>query len=329
MPNQDFYKIKYAQLLSVSDDKQIAKHLENINKSGDLIYLITAVINFWMDHADNKENAKNAELALNKLAIILDNIDIMVINNILDNLHEHEIKDQLTDFLVQDLNQLIDLFHKKKHQANIIKFTFLINFLDHETCLKTIKLLSGQDLLKILDNKKSELLFSRTLNHILKYSDIYHDLFLDNNFITTLTTHLNHNNSDKQIFDLDKNTIRLLEHTTCPIGEINDFTSLKSYTILQMMSNYDNLHPNLKNFCQDNLAPILQNHQISKEILKNSQDNKINISDIPKKLITKYEKATLNELVSNIDMQNIANKDIENSTNTNIAKNNQNNNKSR
>jgi hypothetical protein len=309
--NQDFYKIKYAQILNSADEKQISSHLDDVNKSGDLIYLITAVINFWMDHADSKENAQNAELALNKLAIILDNIDVKVINEILNNLHEHEIKDQLTNFLVKDLQQLIKIFHKKNQAATIIKFTFLLNFLDHETSLEVMQKLSGTDIIKILNNQKANLLFARNMQHILKYSDIYHDLFLDNNLITTLASQL-----DKNLeFRLDDNTQKIFKNIEFPIKEINHLTALKSYSILEMIDHHQESHPNLQDFAKEHLLPILKDHQIGKEILANNKDIKeITFADIPKNLIKKYENATFSELMENITTANQAN------TANNIAK---------
>ena len=162
----DYFKIKYAELLSLADKTQISEHLENINQKGDLVFLVSAVINFWMDNTNTLNNANNANIALQKLATILDHLDLKTITTILENLHEHDISDKLSEFLTENLTNLVDLYHAKKDIKALTKFCFLINFIDKQNLLKILEQITQKDISSILQNPKTNKLFHNSIDNL-------------------------------------------------------------------------------------------------------------------------------------------------------------------
>lgn len=277
MVEKDFYKIKYAQLLSASDDEQIMQHLEHVNKKGDLIFLISGVINFWMDNANDMDNAQNADLALRKLATILNNVESEVIESILDNIHEHEVKDKLTEFLVKDINRLMNLYHKKKDSSTILKFSFLMNFVDYQTLLTILTKISGEEVNAIIKDKKSRILFGRVLSHILKQAALYKDVFVKNSFVTTLLSFIQTQDNGVLNLNVDDDFQNMLQGKSASI-EVIDKTDLQVYAILQMVDNWGELDTKMQSLCTENIMPELQKLSLGKLLLEVLERN--NGSDI-------------------------------------------------
>jgi len=277
MVEKDFYKIKYAQLLSASDDQQIMQHLEHVNQKGDLVFLISGVINFWMDNANDMDNAQNADLALRKLATILNNIESEVIESILDNIHEHEVKDKLTEFLVKDINQLMNLYHKKKDSSTILKFSFLMNFVDYQTLLKILTTISGEEVHAIIEDKKSRKLFGRVLSHILKQAALYKDVFTKNSFVTTLLSFMQTQDNGEFNLNVDDDFQNMLQGKPSSVEIINK-TDSQLYSILQMVDNWNRLDPKMQSLCTEDIMPELQKFSLGKLLLEILEKN--NSSDI-------------------------------------------------
>lgn len=288
MPESEYIKIKYAELLSASDEGQVVEHLNHVNKKGELVYLVSGVINFWMDNASNIDNAKNADLALCKLAKILYHLESDVIESILLNLHQHTVKDTLSEFLLADINSLIKIYHDKQSNSTGLEFCFLMNFIDHEHLLEVLARLSGQEISNILAYQKNKQLLVRSLSHILDQANMYKDVFVNNNNLIILLSAMSKDvMHGKEVIELTlSNTAHdLLKKLPTGQGMANSKLSIREYTVLQLVNNFVSMNKGLQSLCQENVMPVLMQYpagELFAEVISQNSLSDLKISEIKK-----------------------------------------------
>ena len=301
MKNKDYFKIKYAELLSVSDDQQIVKHLDHINDKGYLVFLVSGVINFWIDYAEQKDNARNADLALRKLSSILNNLDITVIEKLLNELHDHEVKDLLTDFLMKDIKRLLGIYHLRRSAKSVLKFCFLMNFLDHKNLANILSELTGKELFNIINNEKTKVLFTRLLVNVQKYGGLSDDIFSKQSYLIALSSQVQkHELDDVHLYDLNikSNFKSLLKAGNSCLSDMENQKGVQAYSVLSMVNNYKTLLPGIKKFFENDIMPGLQKSSFGRLCLKKA---KIQLED--KKMVSLEVDVLIQEVISGMQRE--------------------------
>ena len=285
---KDYYKVKYAQLLSIADNDQVMQHLDNVNKRGELVFLVSGVINFWMENSADIRNAQNADIALRKLATILGHLESEVIESILENINDHTIKDQLTEFLIQDIDRLVNIYHARPGDDTALKFCFLMNFIDHENLLRILAQISSSEIKSILDNEKNKKLFSRALSHILSQADMYQDVFLDNNYLITLLANV-HKSGVQGNADLRKEDRDLMQESDVSMSVLGSDRKIQTYSILQLVNNFGSMDESLKMLFTEKIVPAFKRSALGK-VIKEVLEQRVEVSAQDLKLKNKDNK---------------------------------------
>ncbi len=309
----NFLKDTYGNMLQIATPEQVEKHLANVNAKGQLLDLVVSVINFWMDHADEELNAEKADLALQKLSTILQSLNADEIAAIIEQIHEHEVKENLQEFLVRDTEQLLALYRSKGDEETLLRLAFLMNFIDRDNLLKLVARLDSQDLLKIIGNLKIRTVFERLLERHVKKGRFAEFLELSP-ILSTLMAAMRERSlgpegeakSDKildnllslkmETSHLDELLDRLKNHRI-GLHDLNMMAALRPGLLLDVVRNYHELPYDLRESFKEYVVPVLADYPLGKLMIEK---------------VAKYDPALFNmlEKLAVGDTKNAERKDI-------------------